>query len=137
MYKAVTSFLCLTLLMIGIVFLFNMYATDPHKETETITHPTVEEVLTEHPDADLFVYNDIVYIKAEDIEWVNELELQPKTEEEFIIKDQTKSIHKLTDKTATKLPVGTHIYEPLEQYVPVYIAVVNGKGMRYLGLVEG
>lgn len=137
MYKVIVSFLCLFLVIIGLAFIFSTYDANSLEETKTITNPTVDEVLADHPDADIFVYDDIVYIQAEDIEWVNELDLHPKLEEEFVIMHQAKEVKNITNKTATTLPVGTHIYEPTEQYGLIYIAIVNGKELRYLGLIEG
>jgi hypothetical protein len=50
---------------------------------------------------------------------------------------QTESANKFNNGTATKLPVGTKIFEPTEQRGAILIAVVNGEQIKYLGLVEG
>jgi hypothetical protein len=98
-------------------------------------NPTVEEILQNNKDADIFMLNGVVYTNAEDIEWVNAKKLTL-GEEVVEISKQTTDSNKIENGTATKLPVGTKIYEPLEKG-DIYIAVVEGKEIRYLGLREG
>lgn len=109
--------------------------TTPKKSGNDIGNPTAEQILLENKDADIFVLNGIVYTNAEDIEWVNEEELTL-GEEVGEIKKQTNDSDAFEDYTATKLTVGTKIYEPVENS-DIYIVKVDDKEIRYLGLREG
>lgn len=85
-------------------------------------------------DADIFVLlGNIVYSNGQDIEWVNELD--------YSLGEQIGEITKQTDEagdfennTANKLPIGTKIYET---DTPAYIAVVEGKKLPYIKMLEG
>lgn len=52
------------------------------------------------------------------------------------IKKQTDDGEKFENFTASKLTVGTKIYEPVEDS-SIYIVKVDDKEIRYLGLIEG
>ncbi|WP_243299963.1 hypothetical protein [Bacillus litorisediminis] len=99
-------------------------------------NPTAEEILSKNKNADIFEYERIIYKNAEEVEWVQDLELEIGKEVTQITK-QSQDGKGFTSGTATKLPVGTIIYEPLEKQGLVLIAVVDGQQIRYLGLVEG
>ncbi len=100
-----------------------------------IGNPTAEEILSKNSDADIFVLNGVVYSNAEDIEWVNEKELTL-GKEVGEIKKQTQESDEFDNFTASALPVGTKIYEPVEKG-DIYIVKVNDREIRYLGLREG
>lgn len=103
---------------------------------EEIGNPTAEEVLAENPDADIFMFNNVIYTNAEKIDWVNEQELTLGNEVAEITKQTTDS-EKFENGTATKLPVGTKIYEPAAQTGDVYGVVIDGEEIYYFGLREG
>ena len=96
-------------------------------------NPTPKEVLTEN--ADIFVLNGIVYINAEDVEWVYEQDFTL-GEQVGEIKKQTTNSDEFENYTASKLEVGTKIYETVEKG-DIYIVIVDDKEIRYLGLREG
>jgi hypothetical protein len=98
-------------------------------------NPTVEEILQTNKDADIFVLNGIVYKNAEDIDWVNAKNLTL-GEKVIEITKQTNDSKDFQNGTATNLPIGTRIYEPVEKG-DIYIAIVEDKEIRYLGLREG
>ncbi|MBP1933187.1 hypothetical protein [Ammoniphilus resinae] len=101
------------------------------------THnPTAEETLAQNPDADIFELNGVVYSNASDIEWVQTTELTTGKNIGTITK-QYKDGLVFEDQMATKLPIGTEIYEPLKGSGPILIVKLNGKEIRYLGLIEG
>jgi hypothetical protein len=52
------------------------------------------------------------------------------------IRNQTVKDDEFENFTSTKLKVGTKIYEPLEKG-NIYIVLIDGKEIRYLGLIEG
>ena len=94
--------------------------------------------MSSNKEADIFLVDDIVYANAQHIEWVNEKEL--KLGKEVIeISKQTVDSKQFNNGTASRLPVGTKIYRPSGTlgHGPIYIAVVNGEEIRYLGLIEG
>ena len=103
-------------------------------EVHTTKNPDASETLELQPEADLFQWGDVIYIA--DVDWVQGLELSKGIEIGEIAKN-TSNPKDFTNGTANKLPIGAKIYEPLEKNGPIYIVVVNGKEIRYLGLLEG
>jgi hypothetical protein len=114
----------------------NQTIEDPVNHELSVGNPIAEEILSKNKDADIFVYGGRVYQNAEDIDWINSLDLK-KGQEVTKITAQTLNAKEFENGTATKLPIGTKIYEPVKKQGPILIAVVNGKEVRYLGLVEG
>ncbi len=112
-----------------------------HKENEVaivhtaIGNPTANEVLTKYKQTDIFLMNGIVYVIAEEIDWVKDLDLTI-NKEVMEITSQSINGEDFIEGTASTLPIGTKIYKPLEKG-DIYIAVVNGKEIRYLGWREG
>ncbi|MFC4408878.1 hypothetical protein ACFOZY_00370 [Chungangia koreensis] len=111
------------------------------KETNQLNNietgnPTVEEILVENENADIFLLNGIVYSNAEQIDWVVNQELTV-GQEVLEITKQTSDSHDFSNGSATKLPVGTKIYEKIDGNGDIVIAIVEGKEIRYLGLREG
>ncbi|MBU5445081.1 MULTISPECIES: hypothetical protein [unclassified Paenibacillus] len=101
-----------------------------------IGNPTAEEILQQSKDADIFMFDDIVYVNADNLDWVQQLQIGELAE---IGKIQT-NYREGTDfinEMSTKLPIGTIIYEPTAKQGPVLIAEIAGKPVRYLGLLEG
>ncbi|MET3695798.1 hypothetical protein SAMN05877753_102671 [Bacillus oleivorans] len=114
----------------------NVKTTKRHTDTDySIGNPTVDEILEDNRNADLFLFNQIVYTNAEDLEWVKAKELTI-GEEVLVISKQTNDRNKFDDGAATKLPVGTKIYKPVESG-NILVAIVDRKEIRYLGLREG
>lgn len=95
-------------------------------------NPTPKDYLN-HEDADIFLLGDHVYSNAEDLDWVSELEYEL-GEELGEITNQADKASEFKDGTANKLPIGTKIFNT---NTPAYIAIVNGKGIPYLKMVEG
>ena len=109
---------------------------DVEEEEYTTRNPTAEDILSSSPDADVFMAEGIIYSNAEEIDWVMELDLSL-GEEVIEITKQTNNSSEFENGTATELPVGTKIYEPNEKRGAIYIAIVGGKEIRYIGLIEG
>jgi|SRR5690625_3425350 len=107
-------------------------------EERTTHNPTPEEILSDDKDADIFVESNVVYMNAQNIEWVNEEEITA-GEEIGEIKKQSDNSEEFEDFTATKLPVDTKIYEPEDDGIGglIYIVKTDDEEIRYLGLVEG
>ncbi|AYC30083.1 hypothetical protein [Paenisporosarcina cavernae] len=95
-------------------------------------NPTPKDFL-DNEDADIFVLDGMVYSNAEDVDWVLETEYVM-GEEIGEIKKQATSSFGFNDSTSNILPVGTKIYNTNS---PLYIAIVEGKEIPYLKMVEG
>ncbi|AQU80855.1 hypothetical protein [Planococcus faecalis] len=108
---------------------------DQPTNDETLGNPNPEERLTENPDADIIMVGDLTYINAEEIDrdFYPELELGKKVLE---IKTQTDDADDFVNGTASKLAVGTVIYEAASPNQG-YIAVVNNKKRLYVIIAEG
>jgi hypothetical protein len=125
-----------SLLTISLIIVACTPETDYPTSKEPIDYignPTAEEILSNNKDADIILINGIVYRNAEDIEWVNDLELT-KGEEVGEVKKQTREASAFENYTASKLPVGTKIYESKRD---ILIVIVHDREIRYLGLREG
>lgn len=107
-----------------------IYNTDDDKINP---NPTGEDILRQVPDADIFVFNNLVYIKAE----IQDSSLK--------LGEKVGTITKMYDTgsgfengTATKLPVETDIYRPEGEKNDVVLLVeIDGKIIRYLAIMEG
>ncbi|SFA95519.1 hypothetical protein SAMN04488072_104128 [Lentibacillus halodurans] len=100
--------------------------------TNTFGNPNPGDFL-DYEGADIFYIGGLVYSNAEDVQWVQELEYT--LGEKFAeITRQTDRANHFKNGTANKLPVGTTIYET---DTPAYIAIVDGKEIPYLKMIEG
>ncbi|MED4850810.1 hypothetical protein NST11_04865 [Caldifermentibacillus hisashii] len=104
-------------------------------KVEPTGNVTIREVLEENKDADIFYLNRMVFINAENIDWVKNID-QTIGEEVAQIKKQTVDPEQFDGGTASKLAVGTKIYKLANHPGPVYLAVVDGETIPYLGLME-
>ncbi|WP_026674783.1 hypothetical protein [Alkalihalobacterium bogoriense] len=100
-----------------------------------ITNPTSENVPSQYGETDLFVWEDIVYVNAESIDWVKQLEL---TIQERLTNIKNQSVYggDFSNGTASILPVGTKVYTTKERK-DILIAKVGTAEVRYLGWREG
>lgn len=105
--------------------------------SEVSTHnPTAKDILIQNPNADIFLYEEIIYQNASAIEWIQLLELTI-GESVGTIKNEYKDDLIFNEEMATKLPIGTEIYKPLEKKGAILIVELNGREIRYYGLIEG
>jgi hypothetical protein len=95
-------------------------------------NPQPKDFLKED-EADIFLFEDIVYSNAEDLDWVAELTYSL-GEEAGEITSQSDRPFGFKNGTANKLPAGTKIYET---DTPIMIAIVEGKEIPYLAMIEG
>lgn len=98
-----------------------------------IENPTPKEMLAENPDADIFVMDGYVFSNAGHVEWVRQQEYEL-GEQVGEITRQTSYSWRFKEGTASKLPVGTKIFDT---NAPFYIAVVDGQEIAYIKLLEG
>ncbi|PRO64490.1 hypothetical protein [Alkalicoccus urumqiensis] len=111
-------------------------SNDVPEEEKSTGNPTAEEILSNYPDADIFKARGIIYSNAQDLDWVMEQDLTLGEEITEITKQSTDSDN-FGNGTATELPVGTKVYDHNEGKGAIYIAVVDGQEIRYLGEIEG
>jgi len=102
-------------------------------EEHVLGNPTPQMVLQRNPAADIMMYSNVVLIAGSD--WVNEIEL---TKDTLLsrISLQTDDPAKFVNGTASKLPIGTKIYEVKERG-DILIAETNKGDIRYYKLIEG
>ena len=100
---------------------------------KTTSDPTPEQVYSEDNSVDMFVYGEIVYINAADVDWVKS--------ETFDKGDMIGEIcasgitSDFDNWDATVLPVGTEIYESDDPQI--LLAGLGEKLIPYLKWVEG
>ncbi|MFF2482177.1 hypothetical protein [Paenibacillus sp. NPDC058071] len=118
----------------GLLFLLLLLAgcSGGIQTSATIGNPTAKDILAEHPQTDLFQYNDTVYVNAENIDWVKETDLRGGVETLTIAHSYIEG-KPFQDSMATKLPIGTVIYKSGQ----IFYAEVDGAEVRYLGMIEG
>ncbi|WHX28080.1 hypothetical protein QNH47_09605 [Virgibacillus halodenitrificans] len=123
-----------------IALLTILTACDKYNEENTNEkaedNPTPKEILADDENADIFFMDGTVYTNAENIEWVKKEDLTI-GKEIGVIKNQTDNSEEFENFTASKLPIGTEIYEPQNKSGSIYIVKLNNEEIPYLGLVEG
>jgi len=97
-----------------------------------IGNPTPADFL-DNPEADIFYFGGVVYINAEHLDWAQQREYA-KTELLGQIAKRTIDPDEFADGAASRLPVGTPVYRT---DTDIFIAVVGGKDIRYIKMVEG
>lgn len=123
------------LLLIALVMLIGCSKQQLINIKET-NNPTAIDILTEDPNVDIFQLQDIVYVNASNIDWVQNNELTV-GEKIGVITKRYKNEKTFKNGMATVLQIGTEIYKPVEKIGPVLIVISNGNVTRYLGLIEG
>ncbi|HET7628563.1 MAG TPA: hypothetical protein VFK44_09270 [Bacillales bacterium] len=124
--------------MILAVLLFSGCSERPagSNQTQSTHNPTAQEILSENPGADLIQVKGIVYKNASDIDGVKNKHWTVGKKVDTVTGHLEKG-ESFADGMATKLPIGTSIYEPNEKSGPILIVVVHGNLVPYLGMVEG
>ena len=99
----------------------------------TAENASPESVYAEDKNADFFVYEDTVYINAQDVEWVRNMQLTAGEQAGEIKRtDVTKGFEDWDD---TVLEQGTVIYE--SDASEILLAEAGGELVPYLKYVEG
>src|SRR5690625_1623784 len=106
------------------------------EETETIGNPTATDILENDHEADIFQYNNLIYTNASTIDWVQEdtYEKGPKITE---IQKQSVESNEFSDGTASKLPVGTQVYQIVGNGQLLLMVEKDDEEIIYLALIEG
>ncbi|GGH20190.1 hypothetical protein [Paenibacillus segetis] len=102
-------------------------------QINSTSNPAAEEILTGNPNANIFMYSDIIYNAG--VSWVDELEL---TKDQFMLEIVKNADHgkDFVNGTANKLKVETKIYSVKERG-DILIAETNDGDIRFYKLVEG
>lgn len=100
---------------------------------KTTSNPTPEQVYSEDNSVDMFVYEDIVYKNATDVDWVKS-EMFDKGDMIGEIRDSGITSD-FENWDATVLPVGTEIYESDDSQI--LLASLGEQLIPYLKWVEG
>ncbi|TFJ92967.1 hypothetical protein E4U82_09455 [Lentibacillus salicampi] len=116
----------------AVLFLTDCSEDSRNPLTNTYGNPAPRDFL-DSDNADIFYFDGLVYSNAEDVKWVQELEYE--LGEPFgEITRQTDKAVLFKDGTANKLPEGTEVYKT---ETPAYIAIVDGKEIPYIKMIEG
>lgn len=93
-----------------------------------------ENIYRKRPDIDMFVYNGIAYVNAEDVDWVMKLELTPDV---LLCQIEAQYVDgKFKNYDSTKLEVGTEVYL-VEERSDILVVKIGEIYYRYLAWVEG
>ena len=106
------------------------------EKTVTIDNPTAVDILDNDLEADIFQYNSLIYMNASTTEWVQEntYERGPEISE---IQTQSDQGEKFKDGTATKLPVGTKVFQVVGNGQLLLMVEKDGEEIIYLAQIEG
>ena len=100
---------------------------------KTTSNPTPEQVYSNDNNVDMFVYEEIVYINAADVDWVKS---ETFDKGDMIGKIRASGITSdFENWDATVLPVGTEIYESDDSQI--LLAGLGEQLIPYLKWVEG
>lgn len=106
-----------------------LFQTYFHMNVDDIYHLNdIEEGLENYPDADILLYNGIIYQNGEHLDWIKEESYTVHTAYDNEIVDEN---------MATKLPKGTEIYSTLERKGFVILAKTGDEIIRYYPLFKG
>jgi len=101
-----------------------------------ITNPTAKSILTEHSQADILQYNNLIYINTTSLGSMKHLDYTKCEKIGEIIKS-TNSSKNFKDFYATKLVSGTKIFSTNNNNTDTIIAEFNGQHILYTVLLEG
>lgn len=123
----------ISVLFIGMV-LVSVGCSNNEQTTISSSNPTAQEVLEQDSDADILMYNGIVY--NTNVDWVDELTLTKGEEVGEINEQADEGNYDYSNGMANKLSVGSIIFEAKERE-DVLIVEDKGEEHYYYALVEG
>lgn len=104
-----------------------------YERQSSTSNPDAEEVLKLNKDADIFMFNGLIY--TTNIDWIEELELTKDKQIGEITKRNTSNSN-FENGMANKLPAGAKIFSVKERG-NILIAQYEDREVKYLALVEG
>lgn len=125
-------------LLIVTVFLAGIFVTELFFKKDQEIHggiqPTASDILRENIDADIFQYNGLIYINIEtvDIDMENYQKGLPIGN---IIKQSTDS-NEFKNGTATKLPIGTKIYQTIGKGQSILTIEIKEETLIYIAMLD-
>lgn len=128
-----------------IVFGFVITGCSNTEENNIEKAPNAEEILSQESDADIFMFNDVIYQYG--VDWVEELKLSTGEKIGEITDSAEEGDLNYTNGMANKLPLGSVIYEVEEKvadendinedFNDILIVEDNGDQKYYLASTEG
>lgn len=104
------------------------------RNSSTIYNASADTLYKNDTSIDLFVYQNTAFVKADQIEWILQLQLTPNN---LLGSIQRNNIKKnFSNFDATILEVGTKIYSTLERD-DIVLLLVNGEYIPYFNYIEG
>lgn len=121
--------------VLGIVAFVILIALFKHiSNSSTLNNASAESLYENDNSIDLLVYQNTTFVKADEIDWILPLQLNPNT---LLGSIQRNNINKnFSDFDATKLEIGTKIYSALERN-DILLVLVNGEYIPYFNYIEG
>ena len=112
-------------------------ADDTVIAVEPTGNPTANQFLDMNSAADIFVYEQVVYVQAKqfEIEWVESLQIEIGNAVGEIKRTNLNQIDEWQNFDATILPMGTTLYETTHH--DIYVAKTGNDYIRYFGMREG
>lgn len=102
--------------------------------SSTMNNASANTLYKNDTSIDLFVYQNTAFVKADQIEWILQLQLTPNN---LLGSIQRNNIKKnFSNFDATILEVGTKIYSTLERD-DIVLILVNGEYIPYFNYIEG
>ncbi|WIF99287.1 MULTISPECIES: hypothetical protein [Pontibacillus] len=101
---------------------------------------TARDVLKQDKDADILKYNGRIFSNVTSLEWFeDDKQNVPFSKDHYVaeVKNQTKSIRRFSDLSATKLPKGTKVYSAAKNEEGILLVEYEGEELYYMELLEG
>lgn len=102
--------------------------------SSTQNNGSAETLYKNNSSIDLLVYQNTSFVKADEIEWITQLQLTPNNLLGSIQRNKIKK--NFSNFDATKLEIGTKIYSTLERD-DILLVLVNGEYIPYVNYIEG
>lgn len=96
---------------------------------------TVDDILSDNKDADIFKYHNLIYMNVESSPHINVKDFQ-RGESIGKIMYQSNDVNNFTNGTATKLPQGTKIYQTVGKGLSILTIEINDKNVIYMALLD-
>jgi len=123
----------LTIGLFGILVMQLLFKQE--QEAHGNIQATAQDILEHNKEADIFQYNDHVYINVESMENIKTNDFQKGPRIGRII-HQSRDVETFTNGSATQLPEGTVIYQTVGEGLSILTIERNGKELIYMALLE-
>ena len=126
----------LMLLTIGLVGILVMQLLFKQEQAaQGNIQATAQDILDGNKEADIFQYNDHVYINVESMENIKTSDFQKGPRIGRII-HQSRDVETFMNGSATQLPEGTDIYQTVGEGLSILTIEKDGEEIIYMALLE-